>query len=261
MIILGEKIRELREERNYTLSDLAERAGLSVSYLSEIERGAKRPSIKTLDKISNALNVSRNMLIDLGGDELKVSMGDKIRMLREDKGLTLGALAEKVGISPSYLSEIERESVHPSVNTIKMIAKALEVPVSTLMHSHENTIGLKLRSIREEQGLTQADLAKKAGISAGLVGQIENGRVQPSLKTLESVAEVLGVSPCYFVLDNDSIEEMLPSFSPELRKLLADENVQSVLRLICNLNEEELRFVLNFIQLFKKAKITDFRRD
>lgn len=258
MVILGEKIRNLREERNYTLSDLSDKAGLSISYLSEIERGAKRPSIKTIDKIANALNVSRNLLVNIGGDKLKISMGDKIRMIREEKELTLGALAGKVGISPSYLSEIERESVHPSVNTIKMIANALDISVSTIMLSHESTIGLKLRSIREDQGLTQSDLANKASISAGLVGQIENGRVQPSLKTLESVADVLGVSPCYFVLDNDSVEEMLPSFSPELRKLLMDENVQSVLRLVCHLNEDELKFILNFIQLFKRSKVTTF---
>ncbi|WP_366924791.1 helix-turn-helix domain-containing protein [Metallumcola ferriviriculae] len=258
MVILGEKIRELREERDYTLSDLAERAGLSISYLSEIERGAKRPSLKTLDKIAAALNVSRNVLVDIGGEKLKISMGDKIRMLREEDKLTLGDLAKNVGISPSYLSEIERESVHPSVSTIKSISRALEVPITTIMHSHESTIGLKLRASREEQGMTQADLADKAGVSAGLIGQIENGRVQPSLKTLENVADVLGVSPCYFVLDNDSIEQMLPSFSPELRKMLADDNVQAVLRLICNLSEDELKFILNFIQLFKKSKITNF---
>ncbi len=258
MVILGEKIRDLREERGYTLSDMAERAGLSISYLSEIERGAKRPSLKTLDKIATALNVSRNILVDIGGDRLKISMGDKIRMLREGAGLTLGELAKKIGISPSYLSEIERESVHPSVATVKAIGKALDVPLTTIMHSHESTIGLKLRSTREEQGMTQAELAEKAGVSAGLVGQIENGRVQPSLKTLENLADVLGVSPCYFVLDYESIEQMLPSFSPELRRLLGNDNVQAVLRLICNLSEDELRFILNFIQLFKKSKVTTF---
>jgi len=35
----GEKIRQLREERGMTLTGLSRRAGLSVSYLSEIERG------------------------------------------------------------------------------------------------------------------------------------------------------------------------------------------------------------------------------
>ena len=47
-------IRELRQNRNLTLQALAERAGLSVSYLSEIELGKKQPSLETIDRLAKA---------------------------------------------------------------------------------------------------------------------------------------------------------------------------------------------------------------
>ncbi|AKX94641.1 transcriptional regulator [Moorella thermoacetica] len=251
MRVCGKRIRELREERGYSLQDLAQRAGVSVSYLSEIERGAKRPSLKTLDKVARALNLPREQLIETGG-EGGLAPGERIRLLRERAGKNLNTLAEAAGISVSYLSEIERGNVYPAIDTLKKITAALEVPLSSVIGTG-GSLGHKLRQAREERGLTQAELARAAGVSAGLIGQIEQGKVQPSLKTLERVGAVLDISPCYFIADDAGVDEVLNQMSPELRQLLIEPQVQSVLRLICNCNESELRFILNFIQLYKRS--------
>lgn len=256
MNIKGEFIRELRESKNMKLSEFAEKANLSVSYLSEIERGSKKPSLKTLDKISAALNISSGQLVELGDDVKGISMGGKMRLLREQKEINLGDFADKIGLSNTYLSDIERGIVCPSVNTIRRIADELAVPVAVLL-SHENAVGHKLKAVREEQGITQMTLAQQAGVSAGLVGQIEHGRVQPSLKTLEKISGALGISPCFFVMESEAIDEMIPAMGPELRELLMQDNVQSILRMVCNLNKKELLFILNFIQLFKKSQVLD----
>ena len=63
MMIDNKLIRDLRQKRNMTLQELARRADLSVSYLSEIELGKKQPSLETVDKLSHALNISREGLI------------------------------------------------------------------------------------------------------------------------------------------------------------------------------------------------------
>lgn len=52
------RIRELRKKKGYTQEKLAFEASLATSYVSEIERGKKIPTILTLDKIVTALNVS-----------------------------------------------------------------------------------------------------------------------------------------------------------------------------------------------------------
>jgi len=255
VIVRGEQIRALREERGYTLQDLAKRAGLSLSYLSEIERGSKRPSLKTIEKLAAALNVSKTQLIKGDVTDTGLSLGDKIRLLRAEKGLSLQDLASRAGISLSYLSEIERGTVYPALNTLKRIAEGLEVPVSSIMN-HEGSLGYKLKALREEYGLTQAQLASLAGVTAGLIGQIEHGKVQPSLKTLEKLSEVMGVSPCYFIMEPGAVDQMLSLMNPELREMLMHPNVQAVLNLVCNLNEKELQFILNFIQLFKRSELT-----
>jgi len=255
MIVRGEQIRALREERGYTLQDLARRANLSLSYLSEIERGSKRPSLKSIDKLAAALNVAKTQLIEGDLTDTGLSLGDKIRMMRGEKNMSLQELAQKAGISLSYLSEIERGTVYPALSTLKRVAEGLEVPPAALM-GHEGTLGHKLKALREEYGLTQAQLASLAGVTAGLIGQIEQGKVQPSLKTLEKLAEVMGVTPCYFIMEQGAVDQMLSLMNPELRELLMQPNVQSVLSLICNLNEKELQFILNFIQLFKKSELS-----
>ncbi|MBE3581885.1 MAG: transcriptional regulator [Thermoanaerobacteraceae bacterium] len=251
MRVCGPKIRQLREERGYSLQDLARRAELSVSYLSEIERGTKKPSLKTLERIAGALNVPREQLVEADPPR-GLDLGQRLRLLREKAGLSLTQFASKVNISPSYLSEIERGNVYPAVDTIKRLAEGLKVPLSVLWGQGE-TLGQKLRLAREEQGLTQAELAKAAGVSAGLVGQIEQGKVQPSLKTLEKLGAVLGISPCYFIADDTGVEEILHQLSAEVRCLLMDPKVQSILRMVCNCTEKELRFILNFIQLYKRS--------
>jgi transcriptional regulator with XRE-family HTH domain len=54
---IGERIKALRVGQGKTLSDLGERANLSISYLSQIERDKTTPSISTLTSIAKALDV------------------------------------------------------------------------------------------------------------------------------------------------------------------------------------------------------------
>ena len=59
---LGKRIKKLREERNLTQEKLAERATISLDYLGKIEVSINRPGLKTLLKISEALEISMEEL-------------------------------------------------------------------------------------------------------------------------------------------------------------------------------------------------------
>ena len=61
---LGDKIKSERLNKSLKQKQLAERAGISISYMSDIERGRTNPSIQTLKKISDALNIKASELID-----------------------------------------------------------------------------------------------------------------------------------------------------------------------------------------------------
>lgn len=55
---LQNRLKELRMYRDLTLKGVAELTGLSVSYLSDIERGRTTPTLNTLETIAQALEVS-----------------------------------------------------------------------------------------------------------------------------------------------------------------------------------------------------------
>lgn len=64
-------------------------------------------------------------------------LGRAIKMSRVGADLTQGELAEKAGISVSYLSLLERGKRDPSVSTVCKIAEALEIPPSRLFRRIE----------------------------------------------------------------------------------------------------------------------------
>jgi transcriptional regulator with XRE-family HTH domain len=59
---VGRELREARHVSERTLADVAERAGVSVQYLSEVERGLKEPSSEVLQAVAGALDLR---LVDL----------------------------------------------------------------------------------------------------------------------------------------------------------------------------------------------------
>lgn len=60
-------------------------------------------------------------------------------------------------------------------------------------------VGLRLRALRAGHRLTIPALAAKAGLSAGLISQIERGQSNPSMKTIQRLAAALGVTLWSFI--------------------------------------------------------------
>lgn len=61
--LVGERLRAERLERSERLVDVAERAGVSTQYLSEVERGLKDPSSEMLQAITGALGLTVRELV------------------------------------------------------------------------------------------------------------------------------------------------------------------------------------------------------
>ena len=70
------------------------------------------------------------------------TLGRKIRQRRKQAGLTLVELAERCNISPSFLSQIERDQANPSVGTLHDIANAFGVPLATFFEQPAQENGL-----------------------------------------------------------------------------------------------------------------------
>ena len=62
-----------------------------------------------------------------------MSVNEKIRLIRETKGLTQERVAEKLGISPTAYGDFERGDNDPRLSKLEKIADILEIPLSELI--------------------------------------------------------------------------------------------------------------------------------
>ena len=83
-----EKIRELRLHNKMTLKDLAEKTGLSVGFLSQVERGISSMTIVSLSKIAKALGVNLKDLVDVEVRKSFVNRKDSQILLRMERSFT-----------------------------------------------------------------------------------------------------------------------------------------------------------------------------
>jgi len=60
---LGKNIRQLRTELGWSQEDYADRAGIHRTYVSEIERGKRNPTITVVEKLARPLGVSAAQLL------------------------------------------------------------------------------------------------------------------------------------------------------------------------------------------------------
>lgn len=64
-------------------------------------------------------------------------IGEKIKSVRMEKGITAKDLAEKAEVTPGYISQIERNLISPSLSVLMRIAEAIEIPLVSLFSQEE----------------------------------------------------------------------------------------------------------------------------
>ena len=99
---VGERLRALRRFRRCTLRTIAERSGLSESFLSQVERGRSSASIASLRRIADALGVSIADLFEPEG-----LPGPRVLRRDERPALSFGILGRKLLLTPRPLHHLE----------------------------------------------------------------------------------------------------------------------------------------------------------
>jgi transcriptional regulator with XRE-family HTH domain len=78
--------------------------------------------------------------------DLRHKLGARLKEIRKARGLTQEALAEKVDLTPQYLSRLEGGHQSPSVETVARLAEALDLELCELFDfGHQGTV----KEIRE----------------------------------------------------------------------------------------------------------------
>jgi transcriptional regulator with XRE-family HTH domain len=116
-----------------------------------------------------------------GREADSVDVGQRLRVLREERSISMRALARRSGLSANALSMIERGLTSPSVSTLSKLANALEVPITAFFRQEPVKEPVVFRKASE-----RSRVPFLRGVIEGLGGEAFVGRVEAFLLTLES---------------------------------------------------------------------------
>ena len=104
--MIGPRLRHIRQQKGFTLEALAAAAGLDKGFLSRLERGAKRPSIETVLRLSGALDVPVGQLFgeETTDDTVRISRAvGRGRTLDEPDAYSFELLTPKGSLMEAFL--------------------------------------------------------------------------------------------------------------------------------------------------------------
>lgn len=105
LVDLGRFIREQRSAARMSLRRLSEVAGISNPYLSQIERGLRRPSAEILQQLAKALAISAETIYVRAGFLDPQEAGSTVAAIEADPHLTVAQRAALVQIYRSFVAE------------------------------------------------------------------------------------------------------------------------------------------------------------
>ncbi|MCC8358214.1 MAG: XRE family transcriptional regulator [Oscillospiraceae bacterium] len=141
--IIAVNLRRLREERNLSLGQLAELAGVSKVMLSQVEKGASNPTINTIWKITDALQVTYADFLECPHGNVIHVKKENIQSMDEDK-YHIFSYYKRDGNRNFELYQIEMEPdcEHTSIGHLKesteyimMVEGEMELEVNGKTHT------------------------------------------------------------------------------------------------------------------------------
>lgn len=112
--------------------------------------------------------------------ETRYHFGDKLRKVRERKKLTMKSVAQQIGVSESLISQIERNRVSPSLDTLLSISEVLQIDLEYLFlefkKDHKVDIvradqrnTMEMNHVRYEQLTSFSDANEKHAVEAFII--------------------------------------------------------------------------------------------
>jgi XRE family transcriptional regulator, fatty acid utilization regulator len=238
-LIFGLKLKQLRQDKSYSLSELARRSGLSVSYLNEIESGKKYPKSDKIATLANALDVTYDKLVSLRltrnlaplGDLLESNIFEQLPL--DHYGIDINKIIVLMANAPLQLSAL--------VTTLVDMAKSSEL-------SQNNFSRTALRTYKEFNENYFPDLEK----AAEMFSQKYKLKSEPIINSVE-LLRVLEDKFNYKV-DIDKLSEY-PDLA-EVRGLFVPGN-KKVLLLNSKLSDPQKTFILGKELAYNFLKISD----
>jgi transcriptional regulator with XRE-family HTH domain len=126
-------------------------------------------------------------------DRLEAAIGKGVRAFRKAAGFGLVELAKLAGLSSGMLSRIENGTISPSLATLQAVARALQVPVTSLFREFDEVRDTTF--VRAGKGLRVSREGPRIGHEYRILGHTTSKRVamEPYLMSYTNGAEVFSV--------------------------------------------------------------------
>jgi transcriptional regulator with XRE-family HTH domain len=147
-LTIARRLRLAREAADIKSVPLSLAAGLSIDTCLRIEDQGRVPGVDTLERLARVLRVSPGWLafaplraplepatpIEEGAPLLSAGLGSRLRGLREERSLTVRALADRADLAVGSISMIESGRTMPGVDTAEALARGLGVSPAWLAY-------------------------------------------------------------------------------------------------------------------------------
>jgi transcriptional regulator with XRE-family HTH domain len=289
--MIGETLKEARRNKQLTLNELAELAGVTAGYLSKMERNLIEPSLPMLRVLTDALDITASAIfLPTEPDKISVVRKDERSFVRfknlaapaemltpfawrsrlkpEVEALymkappTVNLCSDDISfehdefiyvldgeLEYSYGEEvipvktgsgifIPRKTGHSIRNAGDKDAEIVWIartenpyegePESPTDQRHENTIqslpqlrliGERIRSLREDRGLSIAAFAEQIEMTPAYVSKVERNLLEPSLPVLRKIANHLEIEIIYLFADMCPADVLISGKGRETREL------------------------------------------
>lgn len=144
---LGDKLRQLRSERNISQRELAHMAGLSPNSISLIERDETSPSVATLQSLATALNIRMSYFFEDATPTSVLHIKSNARPKIESEGVTIEGMGKTLAyqelepflmtLAPHAGSGGERQVIHSGHEFVYCLQGKVEYMIDGMVHLME----------------------------------------------------------------------------------------------------------------------------
>lgn len=135
---------------------------------------------------------------------------ERLKELRKEKGITQIQFANDFHIANGTIGMWESGRREPDFETARRIADYFGTTVDYLLGRDEKklipeveVVGMNIKELREQEGVSQKQLAEAVRLAQNTLSQFETGKREPDLSTTQRIADYFGVSVDYLLGRND----------------------------------------------------------
>ena len=232
------------------------------NHISQYVSGKVKPNQEKLSILAIALDVNEAWLmgydVPMNNETSSISVtkntpfveviGSRISYIRHKRGMTIEELANKVGITPLQLEDMEN-GVNREFNSdlMKRFCEVLNVQNSYFIDMLEpvDNLGDNIKTLREINELTESEVASELSISVDQLKRYESGIENIPYDTLDKLADLFNIDVTMLLGMNFKSRANEPRFKTSLRILERTKQWNEIVG-ESTFSDEEMQELMNY---------------